>query len=295
MAEDENTAGAAEGGGGSASVDDEGNCPPCRCEECIPGLPGWMSTFSDMVTLLLTFFVLLLSFAKTETAKYESALGSIRQAMGGNVLKYGEVIERGKSADNQPTMMESAEIIKPFPIEFLTTEGFLDKREINRSSEEELSFMRSDLNTFNLSESVDIYEEAEGIKVRVKEAIFFDKGSDVISKGKVSVEVFERMVNLLTGREWVIFVEGHANRGERSADGSLDALMLSAQRATSVTRVLIKMGVSPEQITTLFYGDTRPQKLTGEGNFDRAQMNRRVEFMIRKRDLQNEGHKVSPQ
>ena len=58
-------------------------CP--KCEECVPGLPGWMATFSDLVTLLLTFFVLLLSFAKTESAKYEAALGSIRNAFGGNV------------------------------------------------------------------------------------------------------------------------------------------------------------------------------------------------------------------
>ena len=89
-------------------------CP--KCEECVPGLPGWMATFSDMVTLLLTFFVLLLSFAKTETAKYESALGSIRNAFGGNVLVQGPVIERGKSPDDSPSMMESQEPIRPFPI-----------------------------------------------------------------------------------------------------------------------------------------------------------------------------------
>ena len=54
---------------------DEGNPAvtedPPKCKECAPGLPAWMATFSDLVTLLLTFFVLLLSFAKTESAKYE--------------------------------------------------------------------------------------------------------------------------------------------------------------------------------------------------------------------------------
>lgn len=62
------------------------DCP--KCPECPPaGAPGWMATFSDMCTLLLTFFILLLSFAKTETAKSEAAMGSIRNAFGGNVLK----------------------------------------------------------------------------------------------------------------------------------------------------------------------------------------------------------------
>ena len=47
-------------------------CPPCECKA---GLPAWLATFSDMMTLLLTFFILLVSFAKFETAKYEAALG----------------------------------------------------------------------------------------------------------------------------------------------------------------------------------------------------------------------------
>ena len=96
---------------------------------------GWQP-FSDLVTLLLTFFVLLLSFAKTESAKYEAALGSIRNAFGGNVLQKGEVIQLGKSTDNQPSMVESQAPVRPFPIEFLTMEGMLNKHEINRESTE---------------------------------------------------------------------------------------------------------------------------------------------------------------
>ena len=66
MADEENND--AGGGGGGAAEDEAPACP--KCEVCIPGLPGWMGTFSDLVTLLLTFFVLLLSFAKTESAKF---------------------------------------------------------------------------------------------------------------------------------------------------------------------------------------------------------------------------------
>ena len=72
------------GGGGGDEIPQEVKCP-----DCPPGLPGWMATFSDLVTLLLTFFVLLLSFAKTETAKYEAALGSIRNSFWRKCLKKG--------------------------------------------------------------------------------------------------------------------------------------------------------------------------------------------------------------
>ena len=62
MAEEAEDVGGAAGGGGDEAAAQE--CP--KCEVCVPGLPGWMATFSDLVTLLLTFFVLILSFAKTE-------------------------------------------------------------------------------------------------------------------------------------------------------------------------------------------------------------------------------------
>lgn len=267
----------------------EEECPPTKCPPCPDGLPEWMATFSDLVTLLLTFFVLLLSFAKTESAKYEAALGSIRNAFGGNVLVHGNVIQKGKSPDDSPTMLESQQPVKPFPIDFLTMEGILDKHEVNRGSDEELGEMKGDLEAYNLAEEAEIYEMPEGIKVKIKDKIFFKKGS--IEPSKISIEVYDKMVKLLSSEDWTIFVQGHASRGEVGAKGK-DAFELSAARASAVTRTLIKAGVRPEKVTTVFYGDTRPNKIQGNvgGDFDAEQ--RRVEFIIRKTDLSAEGHKV---
>jgi chemotaxis protein MotB len=289
--DDENT-----GGGGIADDDDGGGMPEeVKCPECPPGLPGWMATFSDLVTLLLTFFVLLLSFAKTETAKYEAALGSIRNAFGGNVLKQGEVIQRGKSPDNFPTMMESQTPIRPFPIEFLTMEGILDKHEVNRESDESLKQMRFDLKEFGLSEDVNVFEQPEGIKVTVQDKIFFKPGSIEIDESRVAIEIYAKMVKLLKERNWVVFVMGHSARGEVSNDGTKDAFELSAARATAVTRSLIRRGVMPTKVTTAFFGDTKPVKLIGRSQREQDAESRRVEFIIRKTDLHHTGHKVDAQ
>lgn len=263
-------------------------CP--KCEVCVPGLPGWMATFSDLVTLLLTFFVLLLSFAKTESAKYEAALGSIRNSFGGNVLQHGEVIQRGKSPDDSPTMLESQEPIKPFPIDFLTMEGILDKHEINRESDETLKEVKSDLAAYNLADNVIIYEMSEGVKVIVKDKIYFKKGS--IVPREVKIEVYDRVVQMLSEKNWTIYVLGHASRGEVSEDGTKDAFDLSSLRATVVARNLMKQGVKPEQVTTTFFGDTRPDKVLKKDGDERQEFNRRVEFIIRKRDLATPGHEV---
>ncbi|TNE97818.1 MAG: hypothetical protein EP326_10830 [Deltaproteobacteria bacterium] len=263
-----------------------------KCEECVPGLPGWMATFSDLVTLLLTFFVLLLSFAKTESAKYEAALGSIRNAFGGNVLKHGETIQRGKSPDDAPTMIDAELPVQPFPIDFMTMEGMLDKHEINRESDEDLTQMKNDLYQNELSDSVDVFEMPEGIQVRVKDKIYFEKGG--IKPTQITVEVYEKMVKMLKEKTWTVYVEGHSSRGETSLDGTKDAFELSASRAAAVARSLIKRGVRPDRVVTVFYGDTAPVKLPNRSQDLIDKESRRVEFMLRKRDLRSEGHKVQP-
>lgn len=55
----------------------ETECPPCK-----GGAPAWMATFADMATLLMAFFVLLLSFAETEVPKFKQVAGSLKQAFG---------------------------------------------------------------------------------------------------------------------------------------------------------------------------------------------------------------------
>lgn len=57
--------------------------PKDDCPKCAGGgAPAWMATFADMATLLMAFFVLLLSFAETEVPKFKQVAGSLKQAFG---------------------------------------------------------------------------------------------------------------------------------------------------------------------------------------------------------------------
>lgn len=258
-------------------------CPPCK-----PGAPGWLATFSDLCTLLLTFFVLLVSMATFDKTKAEPALGSIRDAFGGNVLEKGEVMMPGKSPEDIATMMDGTDSVKPFPIDFKTMDGLLDKHEINRESDEQVTNMSNTLKEFELSDAVQMFEVPEGIKVSIKDKIYFQQGS--VKLEKVSVEIFEKMTKLLSNSEWTVYVEGHASRGETTADGK-DAFSLSAERASVVTRLLVKRGVAPSRVTTMFYGDTQADVEGGAGVTGDAK-DRRVEFVIRKSSLRSNGKQI---
>lgn len=250
-----------------------------KCPKMALGAPLWMITYADMITLLMTFFILLLTFSSQEKAKYEAMLVSIQNTIGGGP---SPTLVLGKSLDNAMSMLDSASPAKPFPIEFMSGEGLLDKHEVNRESTETVKALKRDLSDFSLLESVDFYEFNEGMEAKFKNRIFFKKGTSEIED--INVEDFEEMVQLLRGRDWAIFVEGHASVGETSPDGHQDALSLSAARSAEVARSLIKRGVRPQKITTVFYGDTRPEE--GRNEF--------VEFTLRKLDLKNQSRKVYP-
>lgn len=247
-----------------------------KCPECPPeGLPGWMATFSDMVTLLLTFFILLYATSQQDEERFEAISGSIREAFGGSSRQFGDVQIQGKSPDDSPTMLDSQEDVSPFPIDFLTTDGFLNKLEVNRESSEDLNEIRKIIKEFDMTGAVNIYELTEGVKVRLKDRIYFQNGGVTIEK--IQVEVLHKMIELLKKeKKWKIFIEGHSAPGERSKADNLDSFSLSAKRAEVVTRYLLRQGVTLNQISSVFYGDARPVKGINAS---------RVEFVLRKVDL----------
>ena len=74
----------------------EQDCPKCEeCAPCKPGAPAWMATFADMATLLMAFFVLILSFAEMNVPKFKQISGSLKNSFG--VQRLIPVVESPKA------------------------------------------------------------------------------------------------------------------------------------------------------------------------------------------------------
>ena len=69
-----------------AEPEEQEPAEPVECEPCKSGSPAWMATFADMATLLMAFFVLILSFAHVNVPKYKEVSGSMRSRFGVQVL-----------------------------------------------------------------------------------------------------------------------------------------------------------------------------------------------------------------
>ena len=93
-------------------------CPKCPP----PGLPAWMGTFADLMSLLMCFFVLLLSFSEMDVLKFKQIAGSMKFAFGvQNKIEVKNIIEK-PSPKNAPSNIAvvGRYIIQPKVIDHLS-------------------------------------------------------------------------------------------------------------------------------------------------------------------------------
>ena len=139
-------------------IPQEVKCPKCVC---VAGAPAWMTTFADLVTLLLTFFVLLLSMANMEEIKFAEASASIRRAFGAHSLP--------APSEFSIPIIPSPPISKFSPIQ-------------NETASKVYKRIQSQLKSDNIPEDVElIKKEDDTIILRIDDAILFKKGSSVVS------------------------------------------------------------------------------------------------------------------
>jgi chemotaxis protein MotB len=129
-------------------------CPPCK-----KGSPAWMATFADMATLLMAFFVLILSFAHVNVPKYKEVSGSMRSRFGVQVLV---PIVEAPSADNMVATQYRQMVTDPTAANVLE-----EQRSREEQSEDELDVNdgpgESDTNAKEEVEQILAKEIAEGM------------------------------------------------------------------------------------------------------------------------------------
>jgi len=103
------------------------DCPKCEeCPPCKAGAPAWMATFADMATLLMAFFVLILSFAEMNVPKFKQINGSLKNSFG--VQRLIPVVESPK-AQSLIAKHFSPSVAEPTPINTIRQETTDDRKE----------------------------------------------------------------------------------------------------------------------------------------------------------------------
>ncbi|MFW6386420.1 MAG: OmpA/MotB family protein [Bacillota bacterium] len=217
--------------------------------------PAWMTTFGDMMTLLLVFFVLMYSFSVMDLEKFEGFISALQNRLG--VLEGGKTI----SDESQVNRGSMGEDFNP--------------------SQENLEKVMGDMQEYveenELQENVEMEMTEKGLVVRLTGRVLYDIGEAVIlPEGR---ELLAELANAIQDIPNNIMVEGHTDDWPINTEKFPSNWELSTTRATNVIKFMIEeLEVDPGRLSAAGYSEYRPLK-TNDTAENRAQ-NRRVEIVI---------------
>lgn len=215
-------------------------CPPA-------GAPMWMVTFSDMVTLLLTFFVLMLSMASMDKVKFEQASDSLAGAFG--VLG---------SADK-------TEVAPPKVMTFSPVNDDFTSQVYRR--------LKTKLRELKLNKKIKLVKDRGAVVLRVDEAILFASNQAQLQPD--AEPVLRKVAEMVRPLPLNLKIEGHTDdRGNEMANWNL-----SVDRAISVLRFMATNQLVPlTRMSATGYGSQKP--LFPNASDQERALNRRVEFVL---------------
>ena len=186
---------------------------------------GWLTTYTDLCTLLLTFFVLLLSMSVIDPERKKDALNSLVGAFG--------FLTGGRSPIGEKVGTDVRE----------TTAPLLPNSPISYDLLKEMTLRN------NLDPEAKIIKEKNKIVIRINDRLLFKKGSTQLTpKGE---KFLATVAAYLKKKPEDIDIRGHTDPYENADNPEWPILSwkLSAQRALAVYRFLLDVGISPDRMS----------------------------------------------
>lgn len=225
------------------------------------GAPAWMATYSDMITLLLCFFVLLFSFATLDVQKFKAIAVSMNDSLG--------VLDSGTTMSMEP-------LVNSFPVDSPTEEV----EEFWNLYEEMSEYIKDN----NLGASITLRLDERGLLVRFMDDVLFDSGkADLTHRAR---DIINKVAEIIKQNDKNVRVEGHTDNVPINTFRFPSNWELSTTRAVNVVKYLIEQnGIDAYRMSASGYSDQHPvdDNNTAEGR----QKNRRVDMVILRDEIKD--------
>lgn len=225
-----------------------------------PSGDEWLATYSDCVTLLMTFFVLLYAMSSTDEAKMRAFSQAFRSVMAGEV---GDSILEYNLYNGDVPLIGGE-----------TPTDTVDGENIEESMYYQVSkFVKE----HELEAAVEIIETEQGVAIQVRESILFETSKSTLRED--SKEVLSSIAELLSSIDNTIVVEGHTDNRPISTAEFPSNWELSVDRAVNVVKYFVEnTGIDPKRLSATGYGEHHP--VVPNDTEENMAKNRRVNILI---------------
>ncbi len=271
-------------------------CPPA-------GAPAWVMTFADLMSLLMCFFVLLLSFATMDAVRFKKMADSLKDAFGVQkevpvyeIVKGTSVVAQHFSpASTQPTPLDEVRQTttdEKQNIEIPEEEKEKLKQEMKEEQEkmlqDEAQRIRDSLKDEITEGLVSVETDNLRIIIRIHEKGSFPSGSAVLNAG--FSPVMEKIRNAVSTSIGNVIIAGHTDDIPIHTDWYRSNWELSSARAVTVAHeILSDESIDPARMVIEGHAETKPL-VPNDSRANRA-INRRVEIIL----IQADNTTVSPE
>ena len=273
-------------------------------DEDKPGAPLWMATFADLMSLLVCFFVLIISMSEIDVIRYKKVAGSMKDAFGvqQDIVTYDipkgtsiialefspgkpeptvrKIIQQDTVDPTRPSLKignpDNPIEVQPETLQKLLEEEE-DRQEQRQQTEADAAVLTELLEEEINEGKIDVETDGPTIIIKIRERGSFTSGSADLDPGFLpTLDTIGTALGEISGE---IVVEGHTDNIPINSVKFPSNFALSAGRAVSVTSVFLNdPNISMDRLSLRGYGEVRPED-TNATRAGRAR-NRRVEIKI---------------
>lgn len=231
-----------------------------------PNSASWMTTFNDLVTLLMVFFVLMFSLSSIDKKKMSDFQFALQSGLG--ILREGKQsgisVQDGQPVSDMSHVNTQAE----------GQSGSEGQHAMQQAIETALEALNADI-------GIQVIYTEEGAHLSFEDGVLFDFGrADISSKG---FGILDRIGNLIRRMPYPIRVEGHTDNVPIHTQKFPSNWELSTARAVNVLKYFTNaVQIDPRRLSAVGYGDSKP--LVANDSPRHRAKNRRVEIVLIKED-----------
>ena len=224
---------------------------------------GWLTTFNDLVTLLMVFFVLLFTMSTIDSRKMLDFQYAMQSGLG--ILKTGRdvsiIVKRTQPVDDMSHIMTQAEGEKYKQGSSQLRDKLID--EIRQLTEDDLD--------------IQVTSTPQGIRLSFEDQVLFDFGrADINPAG---YKMLNQIAEAIKNDSRPVRVEGHTDNVPIQTRRFPSNWELSVARAVNVVKYFAEVGkIDPHRLSAVGYGESRPVAANDTAS-NRAK-NRRVEILL---------------
>jgi len=227
---------------------------------------AWVISYIDILTLLLTLFVILLAMSDfhPDIASLKQVSVNMNKPENQNMLAdSGDKMQAYKQTEERSFVQDLAESKN-------------HEQGMDSFSHEQINVLIREIKKSRLDHQIEISEEKDHVNLVISDKILFSPGSADLKSG--GLELLSQLAVIINNSKLNMSIEGHTDSVPINNTHFPSNWELSSTRATMVTRHLIENDIAPDRIRAIGYADTRPR--SGNDTSEGRKHNRRVSIIL---------------